>query len=65
MGPKKFTSSKMIGDLEITFTGEKYPGDPILDTKVEINGEQLCWITWNDKENFFSELESTVEKYRI
>jgi hypothetical protein len=58
------TKTKYIehSTLEITCTNE---GAGLLDTKVEINGKPLCWITYSDLDNFINELEDVVSKYRI
>ncbi len=58
------TKKKYVGDsiLDITCTNE---GAGLLDTKVEINGKPLCWITYGDLDNFVNELEDVVTKYRI
>lgn len=54
-----------LGDLEVTFRGEKFSGTPILDTTVKIEGKTLCCITWEDKKKFISELKAVISKYRI
>jgi hypothetical protein len=50
--------------LQIKFTGENW-GDGLKDTEVKIEGFQLCWITWSDKEAFLKELTEVINKYRI
>jgi hypothetical protein len=66
--PRKFTSTTTIPHgsyLKLTLTGEQYSGNPILDTKVEIDAGNLCWITWADKDKFIGELKSVIDKYAI
>jgi len=63
--PKYFTEIKAFGDSPLKFTGEKFDSDPILDTKVELNDETLCWIVWKDREKFAKELNDVLSKYRI
>jgi len=62
--PRYYTEKHFIGDLEIMFQGEQWEKE-ILDTKVTINGECLCWVTWNQKEEFLKKLQDTIEEYRI
>lgn len=63
--PKKIKESGIIGDLNLKFEGDKFSGQPILDTKVTINDETLCWISWPDKSKFEKELNEVISKYRI
>jgi len=63
--PKYYTEKHYIGDLLFTFKGEKYPNNPILDTKVYLNEQQLCWISWPQRDEFLKELNDTIEKFRI
>lgn len=53
-----------INDLEILFTSDVYDGQ-ILDTKVEINGETLCWIAGEGIQNFSSELKKLIQTFSI
>lgn len=62
--PKIHTTTRAIGSLEIKFEGEVYDGR-ILDTKVSINGAELCWISWADKDSFVQDLKEAIEKYFI
>jgi hypothetical protein len=63
--PKISTVTKTLGTLNVKFEGEQYSGHPVLDTKVSINGEVICWITWNDRDSFMNELQSVISKYYI
>jgi hypothetical protein len=36
-----------------------------LDLKVNVNGENLIWISNDEKENFIRELQSILNKYKI
>lgn len=62
---KIYTEVKSVGSLEIKFEGEQYHGHPVLDTKVSINGAELCWITWDDKDSFVHDIKEAIEKYFI
>ncbi len=62
--PKFYTEIKSIGDLEIKFAGEEWEKE-ILDTKVTINGKQLCWVVWREKEEFLRKLNNIIGEYRI
>lgn len=58
--------TKYLGELLMLFEGEKWKGtSEILDTKVSINGEMLCWIIWKDREEFTRKLNSIIEEHRI
>lgn len=63
--PIIFNESKSFGEIDIDFYGEKFTGHPITDTKVQIAGSTVCWITWSDKEAFTAELQAVISKYRI
>lgn len=52
-------------NLELSFVTEQFKGEPELDTKVEIEGGTLCWISLPDKDKFVQELEAVISKYRI
>ncbi len=54
--------TRAIGDLALEITSDKndYP-----DTKVQIYGETLCWISYNDIDEFTRELNDVINKYRI
>ena len=61
---KKITETKYLGDSELVFTCIN-EGAGLLDTKVEINGALLCWITFSELESFYYDLLVTLEKYKI
>lgn len=50
--------------LTITLTGENY-GDGPLDTRVEIQGGTLCWVSWPESDEFLKELNDLINKYAI
>jgi len=53
-------------NINLYFSGADWlDGRGLLDTRVSINGDTLCFITWNDRENFVKELNEVIEKYRI
>lgn len=37
----------------------------LLDTKVSIAGQNLCWISYMDKEDFVRDLQAVITRYRI
>lgn len=63
--PTQHHATSSFGNLKLNFTGESYDADDIRDTKVEINGETLCFISWQDKQQFVFDLQHTIAKYRI
>lgn len=63
--PKIQTRNLPFGRLELKFNGERFNGQPTLDTKVTIDGKTLCWITWEYKEIFTEELNEIINKYQI
>jgi len=63
--PKISRDTKTVGDINIHFEGERYRGLPVLDTRVSIGDNTLCWITWEDKEKFTKELDEVITKFRI
>jgi hypothetical protein len=62
--PKIITQTHHVGDLSIQLDGENW-GNGLEDTKVSINGQLLCWVTWKEKDNFLNELKDVINKYRI
>lgn len=48
--------------LHITCKDE---GAGYLDTRVDVIGENLCWISYPELEHFVAELQAVVNKYRI
>jgi hypothetical protein len=53
-----------LGDSTLEFRCEPCEGE-YLDTSVMINGQSLCWITWNDVEKFIEEIRLPISKYSI
>lgn len=53
-----------IGDIPAVVKCERCEGE-LLDSKVEIEGGTICWITWGDRESFFNDLNQLISKYRI
>ena len=63
---RKFTEQKeTLGNLDVDLKSERFPGHPLLDTEVNIGGENLCFISYPDKDDFIRELEEVIDKYRI
>lgn len=58
------TIHKTHGDISLRFEAESCQGE-YLDTKVFLNGNFLCWITFADVEAFSDEIGATVSKFRI
>ena len=63
--PRYYTDTKSFCDFNLEFKGEQYKGSPILDTSVKINGQTLCWINWQDKEQFVQELRAIINRFKI
>jgi len=55
---------KSIQGFDIIFECEPCEGE-YLDTRVIINGERVCWITFTDIDKFCREFEGVFAKYRI
>ncbi len=53
-----------VGDLEIKLVCDFYFGD-YLDTRVVINGQTLCTIGGTERNEFISELQELVNRFRI
>jgi hypothetical protein len=62
--PRYYKARREFGNVIVEFEGEQYPGHPILDTRVSINGSTICWITWSNIDSFMQDLNVT-EKYFI
>lgn len=58
----KTTRSIPYHNLE--FDCEPCEGE-FLDTRVTIDGQPLCWITWKDVDNFANEINDVINKYAI
>jgi hypothetical protein len=52
------------GRITGTFEADRYPGEPLLDTRVELQIAPFS-ITWNDKEKLMGELAELLAKYQI
>ena len=63
--PKKIKNTASLGNLTVTFEGEQFAGLGILDTSVNIAGQNLCAITWKDQFDFINDLNDVISKYRI
>ena len=65
--PKERTilAAGSLGNLRIDFKSNKIGNEEPLDTQVNINGQNLCWISWSDKEKFLIELNGIINRYRI
>lgn len=53
-----------IGDRQLTADIDMYDGKPY-DTRLLIEGGQLCWIAGEDLPKFVEELKKLIDKYRI
>ena len=62
--PQYIRESCMIGDANVDLKGETWDGQT-LDIEVKINGKLLCWISWDQKEEFLSKLNTIISEYRI
>lgn len=58
------TFQKILPGNSLFFSCEECEGE-YLDTKVDMNGLFLCWITWADVQNFVADFEKLLDKYRI
>lgn len=66
MEPIYRNESDTLGHSNIDLTAESWDeGKTFLDTKVEINGELLCHISYPEKDFFMKELQDVISKYRI
>ena len=63
-GEKTFEITEYFGDITLTFKIHYYDGEA-LDTAVMIGDKIICWISFQDKNKFMEELQSTISKYRI
>jgi hypothetical protein len=52
------------GHITAEFEAERFPGSPLLDTRVELSITPFS-ITWNDREKLIEELEALIAKYQI
>lgn len=57
-------TKESIGNLVATLTSDVIDGR-LLDTKVEIEGKNLCSISGLRKDKFLVELNEVITKYRI
>lgn len=64
MEPTWKIRKETIGDLDIRFESETYDGRPA-DTKVFVNGGLLCWICYDEIQEFLNKLQSAVSEHRI
>jgi hypothetical protein len=62
---KKVTFTASLGRLRVLLTATQIPGEPILDTQVEIEAGCLCWISLPQSDDFFRELNDVIAKYEI
>ncbi len=40
-------------------------GGEYLDTRIQINGDTLCWVSYPELDDFVKELQAVISKYRI
>jgi len=55
---------KTIPGNDFHFSCDECDGE-YLDTRVNMNGIFLCYITFSDVENFFNDFQTLLTKYRI
>lgn len=62
---KKF--KKTLGnDVIMEFDAEPSDGEhEYLDTRIDIGGRCLCWISYPELEDFMKEMDAVIKKYRI
>lgn len=53
-----------LGTITGNFAANRYPGEPLLDTRVELSITPFS-ITWERKEELMAELEKVLAKYQI
>lgn len=58
------THTAHLGDLTMVFECEPCEGK-YLDTKVTVNGVQMCWISWPEKDEFIQKLTNIIDTFRI
>ncbi len=58
------TVKKSFGNMTLVFTCEECEGQ-YLDTKVTINGETLCWVSFPEIDTFVEKLDNTMSDHRI
>lgn len=61
---KKKEVIRIIDNNTFKFTIEEYEGE-CFDTKVEINGTFLCYISYSESEQFVNDLSEVIGRYRI
>lgn len=57
------TENKTIGDLPARLTIDVIAGGAT-DTKIEIGGGTLCWVSGEKWQEFINELNKIINKYR-
>ncbi len=57
--------NEQIGDLQIRFESEVWPGSKPADTKVFVNGGLLCWICYDEIDDFLNKMNQVVNDHRI
>jgi hypothetical protein len=59
------TISMQLERLSVEIKAERVEGHPLLDSEVSIGGNQLCWISFQQKDEFIKELQQVIDKYKI
>ena len=36
-----------------------------LNTQVKINGKEVCWIQWDDRDKFVDDIKQILSKYQV
>ena len=61
---KEFLEPWGFGNVEAYCEAERYPGTPLLDTRVQVTVQPFS-ITWEDRNKLVKELAEVVKKYAI
>lgn len=61
---KKRVTTKRVNDVEIVFTSDVFDGK-MWDTKVEINGAYICWISAESIEPVTKGFAELMQAHRI
>ncbi len=56
------TYKEELGNLTAVVTSEVHDGR-VLDTKIEIEGQSLCWVSGEQKDEFLNKMKELIEEY--
>jgi hypothetical protein len=62
--PKKVQTINQVNDVYLVFTSDVYDGVKS-DTKLEINGAYICWISAESIEPFTQGFSELMQEHRI